>query len=133
MRPLKNKLYTHEKIQNNHIPCYITVLLNLVNVTEQLKVGRLIVGIDDHDLNELKLFPRLPYKWTGFKATNMPVQTNQGLIYVDIAYKKENGELYYTLKPTDGNKLEKVSVRLPDGKGWKWFEKSDVSEFNITL
>jgi hypothetical protein len=107
--------------------------LNLVNVTEQLKVGRLIIGIDDHNLSELKLYPRLPYKWTGFTASNMPVQTTKGLIYIDISYKNENGKLHYSLKIIDGKKLEKVSVRLPDGKSWKWFEKSDVSEFNIIL
>jgi hypothetical protein len=107
--------------------------LNLVNVTEHLKVARLIIGIDDHDLNELKLFPRVPPTWTGFIATNMPVLTSKGVIKVDITYKKENGKIYYTFKSIDEKKIGKVSVRLPEDNNWKWIDYSNVSEFKIIL
>ncbi len=107
--------------------------LNLVNVTEHLKVARLIVGIDDHDLTKLKLFPRLPPSWNGFKATSMPVLTLTGIVKVNILMKKENGTIYYKFKTAHGEKFNKVSVRLPLDQTWKYFDKTNVSEFEIKL
>jgi hypothetical protein len=58
--------------------------LNLVCVTEPLKIARLILGLDDSNPNNLRLIPRLPLGWTRVQARQAPVLTPAGMKRVDI-------------------------------------------------
>jgi hypothetical protein len=95
--------------------------LNLVNVTEHLKVGRIMLGIDDSNPDTLKIIPRIPGKWTGYKAVGWPVRTTNGLTFIDIIYKKEEGDA--CLKVRSSNHIKAIKLRLPSENGWCWIEK----------
>jgi hypothetical protein len=58
--------------------------LNLVNVTETLKVARLVLGVDDRDPERIRLTPRLPPDWTEARASNLPVNTSTGIQRVTV-------------------------------------------------
>jgi hypothetical protein len=51
--------------------------LNLVNVSEPLKVSRLILGIDDLDPATVRLVPRVPPQWKGVEAEDWPILTTR--------------------------------------------------------
>lgn len=106
--------------------------LNLVNVTEQLKVARLMVGVDDKDFNELRIIPRIPPSWKAYEATNWVILTKNGLSRADIAYAKEGKIIYFKININENQKIKRIAVRLPYKGGRKWFYKKNASTFNVT-
>jgi hypothetical protein len=97
--------------------------LNLVNVTEQLKVARLIVGVDDNDVDELRLIPRVPPSWTGYTATDWAIITEDGIAKADISYTKEGNKINFKIAIKGNQKFKKLALRLPFKGGWKWYYK----------
>jgi len=105
--------------------------LNLVNVTEQLKVARLIVGVDDKNPDELRLIPRVPPSWNGYNATDWPIITRDGIAGADISYYKDGNKINFKITIKGNNKFKSIALRLPCKGGWKWFYKKNSSTFNV--
>jgi len=106
--------------------------LNLVNVTEQLKVARLIVGVDDKDVNELRLVPRVPPSWSGYTASDWVIITGDGMAKADISYYKANHKIDYKITIKGNRKFRSIALRLPYKGGWKWYYKKNSSSFAVT-
>gem|GEM_PF-316567 len=105
--------------------------LNLVNVTEQLKVARLILGVDDTSADVVKIIPRLPVSWKGVEAGNWPIRTSVGIVRADIRFeKKQNGNVF-RIKLASGQPISKLAVRMPAGKGFSWRTETNVSQIEL--
>jgi hypothetical protein len=105
--------------------------LNLVNVTEQLKVARLIVGVDDKNTDELRLIPRVPPSWKGFDATDWVILTRDGITRADISYFKEGNKINFKINIKGNHKFKSIALRLPCKGGWKWFYKKNSKTLNV--
>jgi hypothetical protein len=107
--------------------------LNLVNVTEPLKVARLILGVDDTSADEVRIIPRLPPSWTGCRAENWPIRTSHGMVRADISCEQSNGLTQLTLKVIQGGSIPKLGVRLqePGMRVWCW--QTNVVEFTSEI
>ena len=62
--------------------------LNLVNVSEPLKVARLLLGVDDLDPNFVRIIPRIPPDWRGVEAGNWPIWTEHGMVRAHIQFEQ---------------------------------------------
>ena len=105
--------------------------LNLVNVTEPLKAARLILGVDDTSLAEVRIIPRLPPSWTGYEAKNWPIRTRSGIVRADLSFEMQNGESHFRLQVKQGGEIPALAVRLPRATGTVWKRLSDVQEINV--
>lgn len=103
--------------------------LNLVNVTEPLKVARLILGVDDTSADEVKIIPRLPPSWTGYRAENWPIRTSRGMARADISYERTNDAIHFILQVKQGGPIPKLAVRLPEKNGNVWQRQDNVMVF----
>jgi len=106
--------------------------LNLVNVSEPLKVARLIAGVDDTSLNEVKIIPRIPPSWSGYRLENWPISTSHGLVRADISFEKKDGKVKFTLQVKQGGTIPKLAVRLPEKNGTVWKHQDEVKKFDYT-
>jgi len=108
--------------------------LNLVNVTEQLKVARLILGVDDTSPEEVKIIPRLPPSWEGMEAKNWPIYTSKGLARADIRIEKRDGVTRFSLSVISGPAIEKLAVRLPDAQDGthSWYRYTNATKVDQT-
>lgn len=88
--------------------------LNVVNVGEPLKAGRLILGLDDSRPAELALIPRLPEGWVGYEARNWPVRTAAGPVRLDIDCRRDAETLRVSCRVRHGARLAKLRVRCGD-------------------
>jgi hypothetical protein len=100
--------------------------LNLVNVSEPLKVSRLMLGMDDSALEYVRIIPRIPPDWKGVEARNWPIRTAHGIVRADIRFVQgaDGGEL--TVKLTSGEKIDLLEVRMPSSHGYIWQKQKDV-------
>lgn len=105
--------------------------LNLVNVSEPLKVARLILGVDDTAAEEVRVIPRLPPSWTGYRAQNWPIRTSRGMGRADISCERVNGRIHFILRVTQGGPIPKLAVRLPGSGATKWKQQHNVKEFKF--
>jgi hypothetical protein len=103
--------------------------LNLVNVTEPLKVARLIVGIDDTSDGKVQIIPRLPPSWSGYHVENWPIRTSHGIVRTDISCENKNGSLSFSLQVKEGGSIPKLSVRLLENGKMVWKQQNNVEEF----
>ena len=101
--------------------------LNLVGVSEQLKVARLIFGVDDTSPSEVKIIPRLPSSWKGAEATNWPILTSRGLVRADMRLEREGNGCRFQIKIHADQAIPQLAVRLPVGLGHKWYQKKNVT------
>ena len=91
--------------------------LNLVCVSEPLKVARLIMGVDDTRGDEDRLVPRLPQGWTRAEALDWPVWTGHTLRRANLLAEKTGKGMRIGLKVSDGrDPIPNVSVRLAPGQ-----------------
>ena len=102
--------------------------LNLVNVSEPLKVARLIAGVDDTSLKEVRIIPRLPPSWSAYRLENWPIRTSQGTVRADIAFTRNNDVVNFTLEVKQGGMIPKLAVRLPTDKGVVWKSQTNVKD-----
>jgi hypothetical protein len=99
--------------------------LNLVNVSEPLKVSRLILGVDDSSPQSILVLPRLPDSWTGMKAHNWPILTMTGIVRADISFEKKGAGGDFTIRLASGQ-LNDLKIRLPSKNGYVWREQKHV-------
>lgn len=100
--------------------------LNLVNVSEPLKIARLMLGVDDSAPQTTLILPRLPEGWTSVEARGWPVLTRHGVVRADISFKKTGagGEFHLRLAP--GQQMDDLKVRMPSRNGYRWREARHV-------
>lgn len=105
--------------------------LNLVNVAEPLKVARLIAGVDDTSLNEVRIIPRLPPSWSGYRLQNWPILTSHGIVRADISFERKNGMVNFALQVKQGGAIPKLAVRLPEKDQTVWKYQDHVEKFEF--
>ena len=105
--------------------------LNLVNVTEPLKVARLVLGVDDTSPKLVRLVPRLIPSWTGVEAKNWPILTAKSVVHADISIERHGSGMTLSLNVRGGGVIEDLSVRLPSSKGFKRFARQNVRELHV--
>ena len=100
--------------------------LNLVNVSEPLKVSRLMLGVDDHSPQVVEIIPRLPPGWKGVEAHNWPIRSRDGVVRANILFRvtKQGAEFTLTLRP--GEQIHDLKVRMPWKSGFVWRQGVDV-------
>jgi hypothetical protein len=123
--------YFYERMYSPEAPGKIELTagcgpLNLVNVSEPLKVARLIAGVDDTSLKEVRILPRLPPSWSGYRLENWPVRTSHGLVRADISFARTNGMAGFALEVKQGGPIPKLAVRLPQKSGVVWKHQRNV-------
>jgi hypothetical protein len=106
--------------------------LNLVNVAEPLKVARLIAGVDDTSLNQVRIIPRLPPEWSGYHMEDWPICTSHGMVRADISFVRTNGMINFVLYVKDGGAIPKLAVRLPGKNETVWKYQNNVKKFEST-
>jgi len=92
----------------------------------------LIAGIDDTSANEVKIIPRLPPSWSGYRMENWPIYTSRGLVRADIYCEKKDGKFNFVLQVKQGGAIPKLFVRLPETKGTVWKNKGNVKKIEFT-
>jgi hypothetical protein len=106
--------------------------LNLVNVSEPLKVARLIAGVDDTSLKEVQIIPRVPASWLGYRLENWPILTSHGVVRAYISFEQKDSKVNFVLQVKQGGAIPKLTVRLPGAKGPVWKHQNNVENFNST-
>ena len=106
--------------------------LNLVNVAEPLKVARLIAGVDDTSLKEVRIIPRLPPTWTGYYMHDWPICTGHGVVRADIACEKRAGAINFVLQVAEGGVIPKLDVRLSGQRGAVLKHKKNVRDLKMS-
>jgi hypothetical protein len=96
--------------------------LNLVNVSEPLKISRLMLGVDDTSPQSTLILPRIPDSWRGVEAHNWPILTSGGFVRADIAFEKKGKGGDFTLKLASGQQIDDLEVRMPSKNGYLWRE-----------
>lgn len=103
--------------------------LNLVNVAEPLKVARLIAGVDDTSLNVVRIIPRLPPSWSGYRMEDWPIRTSHGVVRADISFARREGMVTFDIQIKDGGAIPKLAVRLPEQDKMVWKYQNNVEKF----
>jgi hypothetical protein len=105
--------------------------LNLVNVSEPLKVSRLMLGVDDSSPQSTLMLPRLPDNWTGVAAHNWPILTTSGLVRADISFEKKGTGGDFTMKLAAGQQINDLKVRMPSKDGYIWREEKHAESVHF--
>lgn len=100
--------------------------LNLVNVSEPLKISRLMLGVDDHSLQEVDILPRIPPGWGGVEARNWPILTRTGVVRANIHYQRTKSGAEFTLALLPGEQIGDLKVRMPAKNGFVWREERNA-------
>jgi hypothetical protein len=106
-------------------------VLNLVNVTEPLKVARLVLGVDDTSAREVRIIPRVPPSWMGVEAKNWPIRTRSGVVRADIRFEKKGKGAELSLKVAAGQQIGNLKVRMPSAKGNVWQERKNARDLSM--
>lgn len=106
--------------------------LNLVNVAEPLKVARLIAGVDDTSLKLVRIIPRLPPSWSGYRMEDWPIRTSRGVVRADISFERRNGVVDFVLRIKHGDAIPTLDVRLPGKNETIWKHQHNVEKFEST-
>jgi hypothetical protein len=101
--------------------------LNMVNVTEPLKISRLMLGVDDSSTAVVGMLPRLPGSWTSMEARDWPILTGHGIVRADITFTKVGAGATLDIGLAKGQRIGKLRVRLPSGHGYVWREQRQVN------
>ena len=107
--------------------------LNLVNVSEPLKISRMMLGVDDHSSKMVSIIPRIPPGWTGVEARNWPILTDAGIVRANIFYQttKNGAEFNLTLAP--GEQIDDLRVRMLAKTGYIWREVKHAKKVHFAL
>jgi hypothetical protein len=104
--------------------------LNLVNVSEPLKIARLIAGLDDTRTTPL-IIPRLPPAWQGFRATRWPLWTAAGMVAVDVDYSRDQISEKVDLVVHDGRSIPELTIALGGAGERVAYRLTDVSSVHL--
>ena len=105
--------------------------LNLVNVSEPLKVARLLLGVDDLSPKYVRIIPRLPPGWKGVEATNWPILTDRGIVRVHIRFERKGTGSELVLQVDQGQRIDDIKVRMPSRNGYLWQERKNVNHMRL--
>lgn len=105
--------------------------LNLVCVTEPLKVSRLLLGVDDTALPSVRIIPRIPSSWKGVEASNWPIRTRRGIARAGIRFERQGTGGQLTLQVAPGQQIDDLKVRMPSADGYTWREQKHVTAVNF--
>lgn len=106
--------------------------LNLVNVSEPLKVARLIAGVDDTSPGRVQIIPRLPPSWSGYHLKDWPIDTSNGVVRADITFERKDGEANFVLQVKQGGPIPKLAVRLLENNKSVWKYQDNVEQFKFS-
>ena len=101
--------------------------LNLVNVSEPLKVSRLLLGVDDLAPQYVRIIPRIPSSWRGVEASNWPIRTKRGVVRASITFERKGTGAELTLKLAPGQLIDDLKVRMPSARAFVWFEQKHAN------
>jgi len=104
--------------------------LNLVNVSEPLKIARLIAGLDDTRASPL-IIPRLPPLWQGFRANRWPLWTTAGIVAVDVDYSRDQTAERIDLVVHDGHSIPELTIALGGPQKRRAYTLTDVSSLHL--
>jgi hypothetical protein len=105
--------------------------LNLVNVSEPLKVARLLLGVDDLDPNFVRIIPRIPPGWKGVEAKNWPIWTGHSIVRAHIQFERRGTGAALTMSVAAGQQIDYLKVRMPSKNGYVWEERRNVKSLRI--
>ena len=105
--------------------------LNLVNVSEPLKVSRLMLGVDDSSPHSTLILPRIPNSWTGVEAHNWPILTTEGVVRADISFERRATGGDFTLKLGPAEQIDELRVRMPSKDGYVWREEKHAQSVHF--
>jgi hypothetical protein len=105
--------------------------LNLVNVSEPLKVSRLMLGVDDSSLATVQMIPRIPQDWKGVEARNWPIRSRAGVVRADILFERKGTGGEFTMKLAPGEEVDDLEVRMPSKHGYVWREKKHAQSVHF--
>lgn len=105
--------------------------LNLVNVSEPLKVARLLLGADDLSPHYVRIIPRIPPDWKGLEADNWPIWNGHGIVRAHIQFEREGIGAELTLKLAHGQRIKDLKVRIPSKNGYVWREQKNANNARI--
>ena len=105
--------------------------LNLVNVSEPLKVARLLLGVDDYEPDLVRIIPRIPPNWKGVEAANWPIWTGHSIVRAHIEFEKRETGGALTISLDAGQRIDDLKVRMPSKKGYVWEERRHVNNVHI--
>jgi hypothetical protein len=101
--------------------------LNLVNVSEPLKVSRLLLGVDDSTLECVRIIPRMPVSLKGVEAHHWPIRTRAGVVRAEIHFEKKETGAELTMKLAPGQQIDYLKIRMPSRNGRVWREWTHVN------
>jgi hypothetical protein len=102
--------------------------LNLVNVSEPLKVARLLLGVDDLEPGHVRIVPRIPPDWKGVEAKDWPIRTSHGIVRAHIQFDSKGTGAKLTLQLRPNQRISDLKVRMPSKTGYVWRERKDVNK-----
>ena len=106
--------------------------LNLVNVSEPLKVSRLLLGVDDHSSDAVLLVPRLPPDWRGVAVDNWPIHTRQfGIVRAHIQFERKGQGSMIAVQLQPHQQISVLKVRMSSKDGYLWHEWRNVSAISF--
>ena len=94
--------------------------LNLVNVSEPLKVARLMIGLDDHALDPVRIVPRLPIGWTYAELSGLPIRTVGGHALLDLRIEADGSGAILRVCGESTSPLPALRVRLGTASNADW-------------
>lgn len=106
--------------------------LNLVNVSEPMKVSRLLLGVDDSDPGVVRIISRIPPQWRGVDAKNWPILTNHGLVRANVSLFQDSAGWKFKLDLRPGQHIDDLKVRMPSRHGYIWHELKHVRNAEIS-
>ena len=106
--------------------------LNLVNVSEPLKVARLLLGVDDLSPGYVQIIPRIPPDWKAVDALNWPIWTGSGIVRAQIHFERRSTGAEFNLQLSPGQQIENLKVRMPSKNGYIWREQRNVENVHLT-
>lgn len=105
--------------------------LNLVNVSEPLKISRLLLGVDDLDPATLLLVPRIPPQWKGVEAENWPLLTSRGIVRAHIRFERRGTGAELSLQLATGEQIDHMRVRMPSRDGYTWHDEQRFTSIHL--
>lgn len=105
--------------------------LNLVNVSEPLKVSRLLLGVDDLTPGSVQIVPRIPFEWHGVEAVNWPIWTGHAIVRAHIQFERKGTGAVFTLQLSPGQRIENLRVRMPSKKGYVWRHQEHTTNIHF--
>ncbi len=107
--------------------------LNLVNVTEPLKVARLMLGVDPTARGKVQIAPRLPRCISRIEARNWPVLTETGVVQVNLEMERIAAGLAFKCTAVGAGVIPHLVLRSRSGGTSQTEEHRDVRSLSVVL